>query len=369
MGLERAVFAEALTRPRQRQREVARERDAAAHRQSLRRPTRRFACALLAALTVAGCGSGSDGAPNSSATLTLDFQPNAVHTGIELAVARGFTDAEGVSLEVKAPSQSTDSVAMLLTGRTNFAILDLHDLAIARAKGKDLVAVMAIVQDPLAALIAQPGTASPRALEGKRVGVTGLPSDVAVLDSIVRGDGGDPAKVKRVTIGFEAVPALISRRVAAATAFWNAEGVAIAEKRPGTKVFRVEDYGAPAYPELVLTVTRETLQDDPDLVRATVHALQRGYRETFADPESAVEALIKAAPATKRALALKELDAVAPSFRSSAGRIGTFDTARLQRWAAWEQRFGIVDKRPDVALMFDGDFARSGAKKTAEEDG
>jgi ABC-type nitrate/sulfonate/bicarbonate transport system substrate-binding protein len=330
---------------------------------------RGLGAALLAALVLAGCGSSSDGAPNSSATLTLDFQPNAVHAGIELAVARGFTDAEGVQLDVQAPSQSTDSVTLLLSGRTKFAILDLHDLAIARAKGRDLVAVMAIVQAPLAALIAQPGTSSPRALEGKRVGVTGLPSDVAVLDSIVRGAGGDPRAVKRVTIGFQAVPALLARRVAAATAFWNAEGIAIADRRPGTKIFHVEDYGAPAYPELVLTVTRETLQDDPDLVRAVVHSLQRGYRETIADPESAVEALIKAAPGTKRALALKELDAVTPSFQGSSGTIGTFDSRKLEQWAAWEQRFGIVDRRPEVALMFDGSFARSGAKKAAQEDG
>jgi ABC-type nitrate/sulfonate/bicarbonate transport system substrate-binding protein len=295
--------------------------------------------------------------------------PNAVHAGIELAVDRGFTDAEGVALEVQAPAKSTDSVTLLLTGRTKFAILDLHDLAIARAKGRDLVAVMAIVQDPLAAVIAQPDVRSPRALEGKRVGVTGLPSDVAVLNSIVRGDGGQASKVRRVTIGFEAVPALISRRVAAATAFWNAEGVAIASERPGTKVFRLEDYGAPAYPELVLTVTRETLQDDPKLVRATVHALQRGYRETIADPESGVQALVKAAPGTKRDLALKELDAITPTFQSSDGTIGTFDLPALEKWAAWEQRMRIVDKRLDIGLMFDGSFARSGAKQTAQEDG
>jgi hypothetical protein len=60
---------------------------------------------------------------------------------------------------------------------------------------------------------------------------------------------------------------------------------------------------------------------------------------------------------------------VASSFRASDGTIGTFDTAGLKRWAAWEQRFGIVDKRPEVNLMFAGEFARSGAKKAAEEDG
>lgn len=326
--------------------------------------------AAVLLVTVAGCGGSSgDGSPNREATLTLDFTPNAVHAGIELAVSRGYTDAEGVKLDVQAPSQSTDSVTLLLSGRTDFAVLDLHDLAIARAKGRDLVAVMAVVQDPLAAVIAQPDIRRPRELAGRRVGVTGLPSDNAVLDSIVAGDGGDPKRVRPVTIGFEAVPTLLARRVSAATAFWNAEGVALREKRPGMRVFRVEDFGAPAYPELVLAVTRETLQDEPELVRATVHAVQRGYREAIADPESAVESVIAAAPGSERALTAKQLDAVSPAFQAADGSIGTFDTAGLRRWATWEQRFGIVAKRPEVALMFDGSFARSGVKQTTEEDG
>jgi ABC-type nitrate/sulfonate/bicarbonate transport system substrate-binding protein len=300
-------------------------------------------------MALAGCGgSGSDGAPNSSATLTLDTEPNAVHAGIELAVARGFTDAEGVDLTVQPPVRGTDSVALLETGRTDFAILDLHDLARARGRGKDLVAVMAIVEDPLTAVIAKPGTAAPRALVGKPVAVSTRRADIAALRAIV------PGGAERVPIG--------ARTAAATVGPWYAAA-------PGAKVFRVEDHGAPAYPELVLAVTRETLQDYPDLVRATVYALQRGYRETIADPESAVEALIKAAPGTRRAPALRQLDAVTPAFQSSDGTIGTLDAARLEQWAAWEQRSDIVGKRPEVALMFDGRYARSGAKQAAEEDG
>ena len=88
---------------------------------------------------------------------------------------------------------------------------------------------MAIVQRPLAAVIAR-GAAPvrrPRDLEGRTVGVTGLPSDEAVVDSEVSADGGDPALVDRVTIGFNAVSSLAAGRVDAATGFWNAEAVAL----------------------------------------------------------------------------------------------------------------------------------------------
>ena len=155
------------------------------------------ALAIATALLVAGCSRGSEDSPNEAAKLVLDFQPNAVHAGIYLALERDFDGAEGVTLNVAAPSSSTDSVKLLLAGRAQFAILDIHDLALAREKGRDIVGVMAVVQRPLAAVIAQPQIRRPRELEGKLAGVSGLPSDDAVLDSIVRGDGATRARCAR----------------------------------------------------------------------------------------------------------------------------------------------------------------------------
>jgi len=315
------------------------------------------ALVLATALAFAGCGAdAADRAPNSSATLLLDVQPNAVHTGIYMAVARGYDEALGVHLHIRAPGDSTDAVRLLATGKAQFAVMDIHDLAIARDRGRDLVGVMAIVQTPLAAIVTQPSIRTPKALEGRRVGVSGLPSDVAVLDSIVAGAGGDPKKVRTTTIGFGAVAAMLAGRVAGATAFWNAAGVALQAKRPGFHEFRVDDYGAPPYPELVLAVTRQTLQDDPALVRATVAALSRGYSEVLADPESGVSALTQATPGLDRVSVQRELDAVSPSFREGARAIGELSQARLQAWAAWELKFGLVKKPPDVARAFYGRF-------------
>ncbi len=319
----------------------------------------------------AGCGSGTDGGgrPERDARLLLDFQPNAVHVGIYEAVSRDFTGAEGVRLSIQVPGTGTDATRLLLGGRTEFAIMDIHDLAIARAKGRDLVGVMAIVQQPLASVIAQPDVRRPRDLEGRRVGVTGLPSDDAVLDSLVRGDGGDPAKVRRTTIGFDAVPAILGGKVAGATAFWNAEGVALQAARPGVRIFKVDDFGAPAYPELVLATTRELTQDQPALVRATITALQRGYRDAISDPESAVAALVDTVPGVDRAATARQLDAVQPAFQGRDGRIGTFDMAGLDDWATWAQRFGIVGMRPDVPQAFLPRFALAGAKKATQNSG
>ncbi|MDQ6915931.1 MAG: ABC transporter substrate-binding protein, partial [Actinomycetota bacterium] len=81
--------------------------------------------ALAAALAASGCGGGRGS--DRRATLLLDFTPNAVHAGIYAAVARGYDRAAGVRLTVREPSASTDSVKLLVAGRTDLAVLDVHD--------------------------------------------------------------------------------------------------------------------------------------------------------------------------------------------------------------------------------------------------
>lgn len=316
----------------------------------------------LATLLAACGGDATDARPEQDATLVLDFTPNAAHAGIYSAVERGFDDAEGVHLRVQVPGASTDAVKLLLGGRAAFAVMDIHDLALARERGKDIVGVMAIVQRPLAAVLTTADVNGPRDLEGRKVGVTGLPSDDAVLASIVAGGGGDPAKVEKVTIGFNAVPALLGGKVAGATAFWNVEGVALRAARPGAHELRVDDYGAPQYPELVLVTSRARLQEESGLVYALVRALVRGYGVTIHDPASSISDLQRRVRGLDRAQLEAQLEALGPALAPAGRGVGTLDPATLRAWAAWEARFGIVKRPPEVDRAFDTSVVpRSGA--------
>jgi ABC-type nitrate/sulfonate/bicarbonate transport system substrate-binding protein len=311
--------------------------------------------ALSAALALSGCGSGS-GQGARQATLVLDFTPNAIHGGIYLALERGYDRAAGFRLHLVSPSASTDAIKLLLTGRSQFAILDIHDLAIARARGENLVGIMAIVQRPLASVIAAPRFVNPRELLGQTVGVTGDPSDLAVLRSVLAGAGARPQAVKTITIGFDAVPDLLAHRVAAATAFWNDEGVTVRHADPGFHVFRVEQYGAPSYPELVLCATGAQLRTEPALARALVHALVRGYDAVLRDPAAGARALETLVPGLSPMLVSEQLAAELPAFLPARGGVGTLDPATLRAWAQWEARFGIVARPPDVSAMFNRSF-------------
>jgi ABC-type nitrate/sulfonate/bicarbonate transport system substrate-binding protein len=241
---------------------------------------RRFPPLLAAAIVLAGCGSSAPDRSGRDVTFAIGGAPGAVHAGIYLAVQRGFDEAEGVTLH---PTPTPDPVRALSMAQAGLAVLDIHELAIARARGKDIVGVMAVVGRPVAGL--------------------------------------RPARLRRAT-----------------------------QRTPG----------APVYPELVLATLRSTITDDAGTVRGAVAALQRGYREAYIDPESAVQALTTAVPSLKAPKAAADLDRLGPDFQASSQTFGELNPARLRAWAAWEPRTGLVKRPPDVARAFEGRFVKPG---------
>jgi len=314
----------------------------------------RRAVALLAAVLlmagVAGCGgNGAEPGAPKGVTLVLDFVPNAVHSGIYAAQRQGYYRDDGIALTIRQPGESTDAPKLLAAGRTDFAILDIHDLGIARERGLDVVGTMPLVQRPLASVLARRSNAvrRPRDLEGHTVGVTGLPSDDAVVDSEVNADGGDPAQVDRVTIGFNAVSSLAAGKVDAATGFWNAEGVALQREGIPIRVFKVNRYGAPPYPELILTASHGTIERDPKLVDSVIAATTRGYELASEHPGRALDDLLAEVPSLDRAEQAAQLRALRPDLSPAP-----FDPVVLREWAAWDLRHGLLEKPLDVGSAF-----------------
>ena len=308
---------------------------------------------LLTLVVLAGCGGSSPRAPDAPqpVSLALDFAPNAVHAPIFAALRGGHDRAHGIRLRVRRPGSGPDALKLVAGGKVDVGLLDIHDLAIARAGGADLVAVAALVDRPLAALIARPGIRRPRDLEGRTVGVSGLPSDPAFLRAILEHDGGDYDRVRQVTIGFTAVTRLLSGRVDAVPAFWNVEGVELRRRGLRVREFRVEDYGAPPYPEVVVITSRRTLTERRQAVERTIAALRDGMRATFARPDDAARA-VAAAARGEVAPVRAQLDALRPVF----ARDLRLDRQVLEAWADFDARIGIVDERPDVDRAFDFGF-------------
>lgn len=304
---------------------------------------------LVLAAALAGCGGSSRNTGVTELSLALDFTPNAAHAPIYAAVRTGADRRHGIRLNILGPGSGTpDSLKLVLSGRADVGVLDIHDLGLAADRGENIVAIGALVQRPLAAVIARRSIKRPRDLAGKTVGVTGLPSDVAVLKAVVAGDGGDFKAVSQKTIGFSAVAQMIAGNVDAVTAFWNAEGVVMHVRGFKTSDFRVDEYGAPPYPEVVLFVKRSTFERRRKELRELIAALRDGVAAVHRDPNAAIKQIAQVSGADIP-LVRAQLQAVDPLFDPPM----RLDRGVLAKWAGWDTRFGILPRRPNVARLFE----------------
>ena len=130
-------------------------------------------CALLIALLLAavrgrlrlhhGPGPARARRPRSCWTSS----PTPCTRGSTSRRSAATTTPRAWSSRSRRPGASTDALKLLQAGRADMAILDIHDLGLAREQGRDIVGVMAFVQRPLAAVLAQPGIRSPKDARGQ----------------------------------------------------------------------------------------------------------------------------------------------------------------------------------------------------------
>jgi putative hydroxymethylpyrimidine transport system substrate-binding protein len=311
------------------------------------------ALALLCALALQACGGSTQTGPNPSPqkpaqiTLVLDFTPNAVHAGIYRALAAGYYRARGIELHVIAPGATQEPLAMVDAGQAQFGLSDGSDVASAIDAGGDAKAVLAIAQRPLGGLIALASERlhSPAQLQGKAVGITGVPSDRAVLDTVVRAAGGNPAKVHVVNVGFNGAQALLAGRIAAFTGFVPDDGVQLQVSGHPITPFRLDEWGGPSYPGLVAFTTQREIAQNSALVHAFVAATVEGYEDTERDPSRSMAELLHANPGLERGLTQASLAAYLPLFTDSGKiPIGTLQGARIEEMSRWMVSSGLIDK-------------------------
>ena len=311
---------------------------------------------LAAVISILTFGCGAPDGPAKPVNVALDWSANPAHAGLLTAIDLGLDREEGVAIRLRTPPSSSDGTRLLLSGRADLAVLDLHDLAIAQQRGRDLVAVMTVIGKPLASMIASREVKRPRDLEGRTVAVSGAPSDVAVVRSIVAADGGDPKLVRIAQSGYATTQALLGGRADAATGFLNEEGVSLAAKNRGFHVFKLDSYGAPAYPELVLVGTRSVLDSDDGRLKAAVKAMIEGTRLAVADPPATLKLLRNRLPGADAALlearTSAALDAMLPPNRLA----GSVDPELMRQWSEWEAKVGIVAKQPEAARLISNRF-------------
>ncbi len=280
-------------------------------------------------------------------TVLLDWFVNPDHAPLYVALEKGFFAAKGLEVELIAPSNPNDPPKLVAAGKADIAVSYQHQHQMQVDQGLPLTRIATLIATPLNCLVvlADGKIKTIADLKGKTVGYSVGGFETALLQAMLEKVGLRLEDVKLVNVNFSLSPSLLSGQVDAVIgAFRNFELNQMAiEKRPG-RAFFVEEYGVPAYDELIL-VARNTAVADPRL-RKFVDALEEGVQYLINHPDESWQLFVSHGR--------KNLDdelnrrAWRDTLPRFALRPGALDKNRYKRFAAFLQQRGIVKTVPPL---------------------
>ncbi len=323
--------------------------------------------ALLAlALGLAACGEKSEDVAAGEAeplSLTLDFYPNADHAGIYMAQKLGYFEEAGLDLSISTPSDPAAPMKQVAAGRTDLAISYEPEVAIARDKGLDVVAIGALVNQPLTSLIwlKKSGVKGVADLKGKTVAYAGIPYQEAFMKTILARAKLSLSDVKLVNVGFGLLPALVGGSAQAMLGgYSNVEGVDLRERGKEPVVTPVDQLGVPTYDELVLVANRKALEAEPEKYRLFIAALERGTNAAVKQPGVATKAVLEANHDLDPKLTEAEVKATLPllAARTKGKPFGYMDPAQWGTFAGWMRDNELIESLPLPNELLSNDYLR-----------
>jgi putative hydroxymethylpyrimidine transport system substrate-binding protein len=320
---------------------------------------RRTAVTLLVALLgLIGLVTAALAAPAQKVTVTLDWTPNPDHIGIYDAQAIGLFAKAGLDVSIHSPSDPTAPLKLVAAGDSDLAVSYEQELFFAAAKKLPVVAAAAVVAQPLNSFMAiEPTIRSLRDLKGHAIGITGVPSDYATLDTALRTVGLTRKDVKVVTVGYNLLPALLAHRVDAVLgAYRNVEGVQLQLRGLHPTIIPVDRAGMPTYDELVLVASKTRLHDDPtyrSMVKKFVTALLAGTADARSHPSRALQILKKVTASDPEFLAR-----ATPATLRLLGN-GCLNVPAWQRFGDWMHRRGLLKEPIAASAAVDASFLPS----------
>src|SRR5947209_5112541 len=298
------------------------------------------------------------------ASIVLDWIPNSDHGGLYVAMRDGIFSRHGIDASAHVPSDTSAQIRLVAAGSADFGISYETDLLAARAHGVPVQSVMCVMQHPLDTVMSLRSShiTRPRDLIGKRIGMAGSPSDGPLVSAMMAHDGASPSQAHLINVGYNLLPALLSKRVDAIVGvYWTWEAIQAQMKGHPVNTLRVERWGVPNYCELVLVASNSVARNQPALVRNTVQALQQGYAYAESHPDAAWSALHSADKTLDRALVLQSLRLLRPVI-TGAPTIGWQNGTQWRFYARWLSANKLIGGNPDVAHAFTNAFLQTGLR-------
>jgi len=315
-----------------------------------------------------GSAAENDGINLTDVSLALDWTPNTNHTGIFAAQQLGYFAQQGIDLKI-VPYGSTAPETLISTHKADFGISYQDGLTEAAVSGGDIISVFAITQktDVVIGVRADSDITSPKQLDGKTYAGYGGPMEVPMLQYVIRAAGGT-GQFKNVTLNTDAYQALYAGQAdfAMPEPTWEVLQAKLVGKP--LRTFDVTAYGFPPIYSVIIGSSNHYLQQNGDVARRFLAAIEEGYAYASAHPTEAANLLIQANEAvlgTQQQLVLESAALEADQYyKDSAGQIGYQSEERWRALTDFMFKNGILTDaagkplatEPRVSSLFTNDY-------------
>lgn len=283
-------------------------------------------CGLLLTAAFAAQASAAE-----KLTLMLDWYINPDHAPIMVAEQIGAFKAEGLDVKIVPPSDPALPPRLVAAGQADLAITYQPQLHFFADQGLPLVRVGTLINTPLNTVMTlDQNIKSPADLKGKKIGYSVSGIEQATLATMLEHEHVKPEEMKLINVNFQLTSALLAGQVDAVIGgYRNIEALELKLQGKPPVVFNVEDYGVPAYDELIFVANRKTANEPK--IKKFFAALKKGNEYLQAHPQETWQAFAKAHAELNTELNKQAWQASLPLFAADPAKL---DRARYQ---AYEQ--------------------------------
>ncbi|MDG1643332.1 ABC transporter substrate-binding protein [Klebsiella huaxiensis] len=233
---------------------------------------------------------------NEKLTLVLDWYINPDHAPIMVAEQIGAFKEAGLDVKIVPPSDPALPPRLVAARQADLAITYQPQVHFFADEGLPLVRVGTLINSPLNTVIAlDKNIKTPADLKGKKVGYSVSGIEQATLATMAQHAQIDPKSIKLINVNFQLTSALLAGQVDAVIGgYRNIEALEIKLQGKDPVVMNVEDYGVPAYDELVIVANRDEV--NAPKIKAFLTALQKSVTYLRAHPQETWQTFAAAHP-------------------------------------------------------------------------
>ncbi|PLS07144.1 ABC transporter substrate-binding protein [Neobacillus cucumis] len=322
-------------------------------------------------LILSACGKNNEKTTEKNTTggdkklekvsLMLDWYPNAVHSFLYVAQEKGYFKEQGLDVDIQMPADTNDPLKLVAANQIDMALSYQPQVLVARGENIPVQSFGAIVRHPLNQLMVPEDSSikSPKDLAGKTIGYPSIPLDEAIVQSMVKSDGGDPSKIKMVDVGWDLIPAMATKKTNALIGgYINHEKLLLDKEGHPMRTLNPADYGVPDYYELVLVGSEKGLKAKPAVFKKFMTAIGKGQKYVQDHPEEGLSVLLKhedkSSPLEKD-IETKSLQILLPLMDAKDKAFGYQDPQTWNQVAAWLKENKVIKenvKAEDAFINF-----------------